>query len=1040
MFDPSEKAKLGPETEASIAAEGSFATFRRRYRTAWLIRSKYIVVRAAFVVLAMSIATPTLRSDEAGKLLKTEASPIQTEVSTVEVAEQDRLVRQLGDFDYQKRHSAFLRLWELLVQKQPGLVEKLEVAAQVNDLEVRVAARYLIFLAQFAAKPSEIAPLLDAITLIRSGDVFAMKRLAENGDWDHLEAILSIRSKELDEARQDAYQSGVYESQIIRMAWEQDESARIPGLVNLMWPDRDAVATRLLWRDIGLKSLLVPDARSNRPTGALSSDQFLARVTRGDSLDTIIDEEGVKLDEFTWSTSMSEGRWDLMLKLLERSALIVPDVNVPHTALSRAPEANKLQRGDIAINAARVALLSRWTNQSQQDKSWSQAIGDTPISEADITKLAIALASVGRTDDAIKLLREHSPSQIFEWYQFQGNLKHAFSTLGIEELDEKSLKAWLDIKLESVPITQQEDNELTERLVGLSALFYRLGDDKLSPIVDDAVLHWLTDTSNMSSAELVEKQQRSSGDIEADRWRTAMIVWSQQHRRDFAIEQLKQLMREDPDDERRGSLLYVLYRNGGETLDVSRSVDALWAWFRDQRLANATAKQPPLANSDADSSIKLDQHAEAQAVDDLEDFVHGRAPESWHENWSRIGLPRLGATLIKDSSEEESDLISFELARMAIALHRYDLAEQWLLETASSELKAIVDEIGSRNDSVDGVRLRFMGRRAMVEYFGILGDIRLHQRKLEQAAEFYGLAYRESPTEIQWAFKQAECLGLLGDRDQADTIRRQVFAVPLNREQGRALARDLEDIGELEFSTTLLNHNLRLSQLDRSQDWLTGIYLANVSQSLLSQRLEKSDSDEERLQAARDDLQMKRRAVLCKLDSAGKSIYTELKYVGTALESALRTEALVAILERDFEKADRTLRQCFALCPEQIETPLELVPIAEKIFPPEMVDSWVGLYAGALEAHLRHWPDDTLNGNNLAWLYARLNRNLDRALELSQRVCRRLPDDPIYLDTLAEVYFRRGDHAKAVEMAARCREICPLDENHRQQLHRFRNR
>jgi hypothetical protein len=43
-----------------------------------------------------------------------------------------------------------------------------------------------------------------------------------------------------------------------------------------------------------------------------------------------------------------------------------------------------------------------------------------------------------------------------------------------------------------------------------------------------------------------------------------------------------------------------------------------------------------------------------------------------------------------------------------------------------------------------------------------------------------------------------------------------------------------------------------------------------------------------------------------------------------------------------------------------------------------------------------------------------------------------------YLDTLAEVHFRRGDAAKAVEFAQRCLELDPRNTNYQQQLERFR--
>ncbi len=151
-----------------------------------------------------------------------------------------------------------------------------------------------------------------------------------------------------------------------------------------------------------------------------------------------------------------------------------------------------------------------------------------------------------------------------------------------------------------------------------------------------------------------------------------------------------------------------------------------------------------------------------------------------------------------------------------------------------------------------------------------------------------------------------------------------------------------------------------------------------------------------------------------------------------------RSYAALAIAEGNFEEADKAIRMCHRAWPEQIETPLELVPWGREKFGAELAQTWIDLYADPLEQHMNRWPNDTLIGNNLAWLYANLEWKLERAEELSRRVCERLPDDDVYLDTLAEIEFRRGNKAKAIELASRCREIAPLETHHRVQLRRFR--
>jgi tetratricopeptide (TPR) repeat protein len=52
--------------------------------------------------------------------------------------------------------------------------------------------------------------------------------------------------------------------------------------------------------------------------------------------------------------------------------------------------------------------------------------------------------------------------------------------------------------------------------------------------------------------------------------------------------------------------------------------------------------------------------------------------------------------------------------------------------------------------------------------------------------------------------------------------------------------------------------------------------------------------------------------------------------------------------------------------------------------------------------------------NNLAWIYTEINSNLDQALTLSKRSLRLEPDNPVYLDTLAEIYLLKKDYFRAL--------------------------
>ena len=76
-----------------------------------------------------------------------------------------------------------------------------------------------------------------------------------------------------------------------------------------------------------------------------------------------------------------------------------------------------------------------------------------------------------------------------------------------------------------------------------------------------------------------------------------------------------------------------------------------------------------------------------------------------------------------------------------------------------------------------------------------------------------------------------------------------------------------------------------------------------------------------------------------------------------------------------------------------------------------------------------------LTMNNLAWTYAEADLNLDRAQELSLRAVKTDADNVVYLDTYAEVLFRKGRAPQAVAVIRRCLELEPTGGEHFQYLH-----
>ncbi|OGG55343.1 MAG: hypothetical protein A3F84_21690 [Candidatus Handelsmanbacteria bacterium RIFCSPLOWO2_12_FULL_64_10] len=91
----------------------------------------------------------------------------------------------------------------------------------------------------------------------------------------------------------------------------------------------------------------------------------------------------------------------------------------------------------------------------------------------------------------------------------------------------------------------------------------------------------------------------------------------------------------------------------------------------------------------------------------------------------------------------------------------------------------------------------------------------------------------------------------------------------------------------------------------------------------------------------------------------------------------------------------------------------------------------------AYKIALRLNPYDARTLNNLAWMYAEQGVHLDEALKLSLLSLRLDSDQPAYIDTLAEIYYRKGDREQAIDWIRRAISIAPDVEHYRRQFRKF---
>jgi tetratricopeptide (TPR) repeat protein len=177
------------------------------------------------------------------------------------------------------------------------------------------------------------------------------------------------------------------------------------------------------------------------------------------------------------------------------------------------------------------------------------------------------------------------------------------------------------------------------------------------------------------------------------------------------------------------------------------------------------------------------------------------------------------------------------------------------------------------------------------------------------------------------------------------------------------------------------------------------------------------------------------RAVLCHMHSESDYSLSAADLVLPALVHSNRAMAL--LIADKLDDAQREFQTCLDILPGDMNLPILLMPELEKKgHKTEAAD----LFAKVWTVHdglCRDYPKSAWAHNNTAWLAARCRRNLDEALKHAQQAVELAPENAGYLNTLAEVYFLKGDKDKALELTKKCIKMDPKCAYFQRQLKRI---
>jgi tetratricopeptide (TPR) repeat protein len=167
------------------------------------------------------------------------------------------------------------------------------------------------------------------------------------------------------------------------------------------------------------------------------------------------------------------------------------------------------------------------------------------------------------------------------------------------------------------------------------------------------------------------------------------------------------------------------------------------------------------------------------------------------------------------------------------------------------------------------------------------------------------------------------------------------------------------------------------------------------------------------------------------------AFFVDAKAYLTVPELARTYKARALFAAGKVDEALAEARAGLAVLPGNIELVLGFVPDLDRAGKKKEADEIYGKVKAAYQSALQDHGSSGDLRNSIAWTMVNCNRDLDDALTHAKKAVEVAPKTAGYIDTLAEVYFRRKDRAKALELMKQCAALEPTNPYFRKQLERF---
>lgn len=301
------------------------------------------------------------------------------------------------------------------------------------------------------------------------------------------------------------------------------------------------------------------------------------------------------------------------------------------------------------------------------------------------------------------------------------------------------------------------------------------------------------------------------------------------------------------------------------------------------------------------------------------------------------------------------------------------------------------------------------------------GDLEASQGHWEDAADDYDRAWQRDPTDAAALFLRGWSTAHAGRVAEGRPMMELAHRLPLGSEVARHALLDV-----------LLRHKL-VDDVRRECEL--------IIKTTAPRSWEKNDALRHLAEDAAtrgDELTAANLWERAFLDNESNSISFLEPWANVIVPALIhRTRALGLIKSGKPAEAVREARLSLDECPADADVLIDTVNALDQSGHKAEADELFAYQSGVYRKLAGDFPESGAALNQLAWAQVKCGRELDQALDNAKRAVDLEPGSTASLDTLAEVFFARGDVAAAIQQIKRCIELEPKVERHHKQLERF---